>query len=168
MHLRIDTVYPQLRIDYQWPRLHINQQVGHFEYEYDGPAIYIDQRQPRSELGMGGLHHLLRTKAAEGHQTALQGIARRAYEGDRFAREMTAQNTVAQLAKEQSFAQIPEINVDIAPKTRPEITAVYRVHIRWIDGGADIKVNTGMLRIDLIKGRVDISLAKGNKLDLKG
>ena len=52
MHLRITTVYPQLRIDIQWPRLQINQQVGHFEYEYEGPAIHIDQRQPRNELGM--------------------------------------------------------------------------------------------------------------------
>ena len=168
MHLRITTVYPQLRIDIQWPRLQINQQVGYFEYEYEGPAIHIDQRQPRNELGMGDLDYFMRNVAAAGHQTAIRGIARRAQEGDRIAREMTTQNTVAQLAKEQSFEELPEINVDIMPKTRPAITAVYRVNIRWIDGGADIRADIHPPRIDVIKGRVDVHFDKGNKLYLKG
>lgn len=168
MHLRIKTVFPQLMLDYQLPQLQIKQQLGRFEYEYEGPRIEIDQQQPRNELGMGDLRHFARRVVAAGRQTSLTGIARRAQEGDRFAREMTSQNTVAQLAKEQCFDQIPEINVDISPKTRPEIEAIYGVKIHWIDGVTDIEAIINPPKIDFIKGRVDISLDKGSKLDLKG
>ena len=121
MYLTIRTKYPQVLVDYQWPTAQIRQQVGSFEYEYHGPKIEIDQQDALNELGMGNLDHLVRTSAAAGRQAVVDGIARRAREGDRFAREMIRQDTAVQLAKEQMFDEIPEINVDVAPKSRPKL-----------------------------------------------
>ncbi len=168
MHLRINSSYPQVKIGCQLPRIQIQQQLGHFEYQYEGPRIYIDQRQPRNELGMGDLDHFRRTVSLAGRQAALERIARWAREGDRFAREMTTQNTVARLAKERSFEEIPDINVDSMPKTRPKITTIYDLEIRWIDGDTDIEFMISKPRIELVKGKVEVSLDKGSKLDLKG
>lgn len=168
MYLTIRTKYPQVLVDYQWPTAQIRQQVGSFEYEYHGPKIEIDQQDALNELGMGNLDHLVRTSAAAGRQAVVDGIARRVREGDRFAREMIRQDTAVQLAKEQMFDEIPEINVDVAPKSRPKITSFYELSIRWRSGGAAINFITYPPKIEWIKGSVEISLGGSSKFDVKG
>ncbi len=168
MYLTIRTKYPQVLVDYQWPTAQIRQQVGSFEYEYHGPKIEIDQQDALNELGMGNLDHLVRTSAAAGRQAAVDGIARRAREGDRFAREMIRQDTAVQLAKEQMFDEIPEINVDVAPKSRPKLLVSMNSAFRWRSGGAAINFITYPPKIEWIKGSVEISLGGSSKFDVKG
>ena len=77
------------------------------------------------------------------------------------------QNTVARLARSEALRK-SDINVDSMPKTRPKITTIYDLEIRWIDGDTDIEFMISKPRIELVKGKVEVSLDKGSKLDLKG
>ncbi|HHT36128.1 MAG: DUF6470 family protein [Candidatus Wallacebacter cryptica] len=168
MHLSISTKYPQVLISYYWPQTQIRQQVGNFEFKYDGPVIEIDQQDALNELGMGDLNHLVRTAASAGNEAVLSGTARRAQEGDRFAREMTLQNTAAQLAKEQLFREIPEINVDYAPKSRPRIKSSYELNMEWQQGGTMIDIAVYPPKVDWIDGGVKVRFERGSKFDVKG
>jgi len=168
MQMAVRNSLPRLDITYHWPRARVQQEIGHFSVDYSGPTMIIDQQEAMNELGMGNLEHLLRTKVIAAKQEVLEGIARRAREGDRFAREMTAQDTVVQLAKEYCRDDIPEVNLTVAPQTRPRIIMHYQMQMQWNAGKFAIDWEMYPPKIDWILGEVKFTPFKGNNLDIKG
>lgn len=168
MDLAISTSYPQVQIDIKWPHADINQTVGHFNSNYTGPEIIIDQRAALIELGMGDLRNFVEEVTATAKYVVYDHIGRVAREGDRFVDEITNRDTIANIAKEKMYEEIPEINVDIQPRTSPRITSNYKLDLQWISGGAEMEVFVNPPQIDWIMGVIDISYVKGNKIDIKG
>ncbi len=167
MTLAIRTTYARSTIQIHHPTSRIQQQVTQARIDYDGPSMEIDLRSPMTEMGLGDYKHLMRTAANEGNQAALAGIARRSYEGDRFAGEMSNQDVVQRLSKEQTQSDVPEVNVGMIPKSRPSISFQYQVNIHWEQGDVAVEFNTQPPRIQWDIGSVDISV-KGSNLDIRG
>lgn len=168
MQLIISTNYPSCRIYCRPPVSEIKQEVGHFEFKYQGPRIEIEQQDALNEIGLGNLDYLIKGIYTKAKYIVLESIAKYARDGDRFAAEMTSQDTVAQLAKENSYQEIPELNVDILPKTKPKVILNYDVDIHWCEGRAQIDFHTYPPKIDWVKGSVDVTVKKGSKIDIKG
>ena len=167
MDLAIRTTYARSNIHIHHPTNRIQQQVTQVKIDYDGPSMEIDLKAPMTEMGLGDYRHLMRTAANEGIHAALTGIARRSHEGDRFAGEMSSQNVVQRLSKEQTQSDVPEVNVGIIPKSRPSISFQYQVNIQWEQGDVAIDFTTQPPRIQWDIGAVDISV-KGSNLDTRG
>ena len=87
MELRIQTTFPQLDINYIWPRLVINQQPTQIRVETSGPKVEIDQREAWSEIGYSArplFNKQISDLQARG--IVLKGIRRYAQDGDRVVR----------------------------------------------------------------------------------
>lgn len=168
MQLIISTNPPSCRIDYRLPISEIKQEVGYFEFRYHGPKIEIEQQDALNEIGLGNLDYLVKSDYTNAKHIVLESIAKTARDGDRFAAEMISQDTAAQLAKEISYQEIPEINVDILPKTKPKVTMDYDLDIHWVEGQTQIDFHTYPPKIDWVKGSIDITVKKGSKIDIKG
>lgn len=168
MNLVISTSYPQVQIDINWPDARISQRVGYFNSNYTGPKMTIDQRAAWIELGMGDLRNFVEENAAAAKYIVYNHIGRVASEGDRLADEIMNRDTIANIAKEKIYAEIPEINVDIKPRTPPRITSNYDLDLQWISGEAELEIFVRPPKIDWVMGVIDISYVKGNKIDIKG
>lgn len=168
MHFAIRTTYPYAKIEYRWPQSKIQQQVGRFEFQYHGPEIKIDQQDSFNEIGMGDWRYFSKRNSRESCLAVYNGIAKAAQEGDRFAREMTDQDTVIQLAKEGMQQAIPELNVEVVPKTMPTIDMRYELDIHWQNGKADIEFSIYPPKVEWEMGSVDITVVKGREIDIKG
>lgn len=139
--LTIRTTYPSFKLESDQPRADIEQKVSQVQIKTSGPEVEIDQEQSRNELGLGGYRYLSQQVRESSYQKVLAGIARVAGEGDEvmnragmFREEMI----FADQAKRRMDAQIPELNVQAAPRTRPRISFHYTQEITWDQGGAAI------------------------------
>ena len=119
-------------------------------------------------MGLGNIGYLLKQDEEYSKRLVLEGIAKRAREGDRLVAEMTNPDTIAQLAKENSRGQVPEINVEILPKTRPKIIMNYDLDVEWQDGGTQIEFRIHPVTIEWVRGGVEVFANKGSKIDIKG
>lgn len=168
MALEMSIRYPRHEIEHTWPKANITQQVTQVELQTSGPQIFVDQRIPMAEVGLGDYNHFSRQAAYKGKSTVLEGIRRVAQEGDRMAAEMTTQNTIARIAKSKMLQQVPEINVDVSPKTAPEIEFHYDLNVNWREGEVKIDFDMAPPQIKWYLGQVDVSNSRGQYLDLKG
>ncbi len=142
MRLIINTTYPSAEIKSHQPRAEITQRIAQVRIERKGPLVEIDQRESYGELGLGGYTELNAKIREKNYTQALEGIARIAREGDEvmnraglFLEEMI----FSDLAKRRLEAQMPELNVQVAPRTRPTIKFHHEQRISWESGGAEIK-----------------------------
>lgn len=132
MRSQITTVLPQLSVQQTPARPNIQVQ---------GPDMDIDQRAPRGEMGQRSFRQFSEHYTAVSQDAAHRGIARRAQEGDRAAAEQTSQDVFPRLARERMLSESVEINVDVAPKTRPRIAFRYDLTVDWEREALDIHVD---------------------------
>ena len=97
------------------------------------PQIRIDSSDTRAEIGLKSPRAIREEGVALGKQAVLEGIGRRADEGNRFQRIENNSNPVAEIAAEAMEDNI-DYNVGLIPKTPP--------------------------RIDFVEGKVEISAFK--------
>lgn len=142
MKLTIHTTYPSIKIKSYQPEAEIKQKITQVKIERSAPFVEIDQQQSHGELGFGSYAELNSKIREVSYQKALEGIARLAREGDEvmnragmFVEEMI----FADLAKGQMEAEILELNVQAAPRTRPRIKFHHEQQISWEPGGAEIE-----------------------------
>ncbi len=112
------------------------------------PRIRIDSTRPREEMGLKGPGAVCREGTAVATQAVLEGIGRRAQEGDRFQRIEDPSDPVPEIAAAVLDSQV-DYNVGLIPQTRPQID-----------------VETGRVEIEAREYQGSTSLASG--LDLLG
>ncbi|NLM24518.1 MAG: hypothetical protein GX208_00180 [Firmicutes bacterium] len=169
MRLLIDITFPELNLSYRFPEISIRQNPGGFEAEYFGPEMIIDQDDAMREMGLGNYMDLAKEAALAGKQEVLSGIARIAREGDRLLDVLTTgKNILPQIAKQYMISDIPELNVAAIPKTPPKIEMHYELKINWTRSKVDLSVQTYPVMTYCIPGKVDVSVAKGSKFDIRG
>jgi len=170
MHLRIDTTFPQLDIEYFWPKLEVDQRLPQIQVETSGPKVEIDQREAWAEIGFRDRPFLNTYLKELSRASVLKGIRRYAEEGDRFARSLgkfDMRRVMGQIVKERDRAKIPELNVQAVPKSRPRIEFEYEATIDWIEGWLSIEAVVHPPRITWQLGRVDITVV-GSQYDGRG
>lgn len=140
--LQITTVYPRFDLAYHWPRAEIRQQVSQVQVKTEGPRLEIDQRRCWAELGMPRLEDFARQVRDTAQNTTLQAIADIAAAGDEVverAGHFREEMIFADQARRSILESIPELTVQAAPTSRPEIRFFYAQQIDWRQGGVSIK-----------------------------
>jgi len=90
--------------------------------EIEFPRIFIDSGRPRSEIGFKSSAEVREEGKAVARETVLKGIIRRVREGDRMKKIEMGGNPIVEIAA-KAFKQVPDFNVDVVPKSSPEISA---------------------------------------------
>lgn len=140
--LTITTTYPSFDLEYYWPKAEITQKVSQVQIEGSGPSMEIDQVQSRNELGIGTYSYMARKIRDTSYNKVLEAITLMAQEGDEVVQRagfFREEMIFADQAKRRLDAQIPELNITVAPRTRPTIKFHYQQEITWNQGGAIIK-----------------------------
>lgn len=161
MRLTISTTYPIAKIKTHLPEAQIKQKIIQVKIDRNTPLVEIDQRQSYGELGLGGYAEFNTKIREKNFQEALAGIARLAQEGDEvmnraglFLEEMI----FADLAKRRWAEDIPELNVQAAPRTRPTIKFHHEQSITWEPGGAEIEFYLRPPHIDWQLGKTKLDV----------
>lgn len=119
------------------------------------PQIRIDQTVPFAEAGLKTIFMLNQEYADLGRQYAMEGIARRAREGDMMARPPYG-NAVQQIV----MSKLPtraDFNIKFIPQSRPEIDFVnLEKDIFWQLGGSQRTYNISESQFNYSPGGVDI------------
>jgi len=159
MRLTINTILPRLHIHYFWPRMQIQQELPQVQIETYGPELEIDQEQAWAELGIGNNTYLGQQIRERAYERVLQGIQEMAQEGDRIMNSVglfQEDLILPDIVKERMDREIPELNVDVVPKTKPKIRFDYGHDIQWRIGGVITECELRPPMITLEKGEVQI------------
>lgn len=117
------------------------------------PKTEIDPTAAHGDIGLKQIGPLMKEVASSAQAAGQQAIAAKAREGDRLARVEESANAIAEIAAEK-WSPSKELNVDVAPKNRPQI-----------------KSEPGQLSLQLHPGRVSVSLphlfGPGQRLDVR-
>ncbi|MHB8172568.1 MAG: DUF6470 family protein [Thermincolia bacterium] len=140
--LEMERVPPRVEMNIEKPKLEMKKRPFQLE---------IDQIQCFNEIGLKTYQALMDETVGIAKNTALEGIGRRAEEGDIFARINGP--TIAQITAEAGWEPYREFNVDVIPKSRPKI--------EFRGGGVDISFQPGRVDARLESGRIDYSIKSG-------
>jgi len=149
------------------------------DMEIDSPpaGFSIDNSKPLEELGFHKIHSLINHLKNQGREKVIEGIAETSRDGDFLGKLELGGNRIAQLSKNKMREEIPEVNVDLLPKSKPQIdaeTSPVRVKIKEIDVKVEnnfvfpkAKIEPDKVRIYLArKGEIDIKLVE-HQIDIK-
>ncbi len=169
MRLDIDIRLPSHEIHYTWPQLEIDKQWPRLDITTYGPELTIDSSDAREDLGYGDYRHFAKAAASRGREAALEATARWARDGDRMQRDLQPE-TIPRLARERTAGDLPELNVQAAPKRRPRIEAAYDYDMVWHVGEAAIVFDVDPPHILWRRGAVQVNAVsrQGCKLDVRG
>jgi AraC-like DNA-binding protein len=131
------------------------------------PEIDIDLSRCRSEMGYSSMPELARRFRDEGLQAALDYIQSKAAEGDTLA-ALEKGVTIQDVAFNAAFPEPPDFNVDMIPKSPPQINVKEgRVEIDLIYGSVKVYAKPSFLSIDFKPARVEISMEKNPYISIK-
>jgi hypothetical protein len=194
---------PQLEISFSMGQIAVERQKGSMEIEQNIPAVEleytggsrpyqwfpdmeissppaklsIDYSKPLEELGFYRIQSLINYLQNKGREKVLEGIEEMSRDGDFLGKLELGGNRIAQLSKNKMREEIPEVNVALLPKNKPEIDVEVnpvRVKIKEIDIKVEnnfafpkAKIKPDEIRIYLArKGEIDIKLVE-HQIDIK-
>ncbi len=154
LHLRITK--PQINLEIKEPELHIRSLR---------PVLHIDQTQCFADAGKRTLSAFTAYYADRGWADALEGIARRAQEGDMLA-QIHKGYTIEKLAA-QNLGEIADFNVTAIPKQPPRVWFdTYPVQYEFNPGDVDTRLQRGRVEGYFQWGKVNIYLRQKNYLEI--
>ncbi len=166
--LEIRFSYPKVIIKNHLPEGRVETRDTELQIRTSGPTMEVDNRAAFEELGIITPARFSQENAASGREAATYCVLKYARLGDRYAREMVSQATVAQEAKEEARDPLPELNVDLVPKSRPQITFHFEQEISWREGEIRIEFQIHPPNIQWQMGEIHINPQKGNYFDRRG
>lgn len=165
--MEIEQNRPAIRLEYAG-RSKPYQLFPDMEIDSPPPKIEIDSSKPLEELGFYRIHALINHLQNKGREKVLEGIEEMSRDGDFLGKLELGGNRIAQLSKNKMREEIPEVNVDLLPKSKPQIdaeTSPVRVKIKEID----VKVENNFVfpKAKIEPDKVRIYLARKGELDIK-
>ena len=145
-------------LSYTQPRGQWNMQTQKAQMQVTKgmPQVVIDQTIPFAEAGLKTQPMLMREYADLGRQYVLEGIARRAREGDLMARPPYG-NAIPQIIQSRLPLERADFNVAFIPQSRPEIDFTgLEFEINWQIGGVETDFTPRKPEFNYTPGRVDI------------
>lgn len=133
--------YPaKMNIEQPPPRADMRQPRADLKITTEHGKIYIDQSQCFSEVGLKTALELAHDFYDESLMVGLDAIGEMSEQGDRLMRIEEGKDAIADIAVEAMHRDEMELNIDIAPKSRPNI------HVK--EGRVDIDVIPMSAEID--------------------
>ncbi|MCK8827021.1 DUF6470 family protein [Natroniella acetigena] len=143
------------------------QVLGDVKMDNPSVIVEIDQSKPLEELGRRSLNSLINFLENEAKQQASQAIAQKAREGDRLARIENPNNTIAEVAKDNSFDQ-KETTIAAVPESDPEINVeVERPNIELNRAKVDLQLDFEYPNIEAVGDKYEVYLAQEPQLDIR-
>ena len=128
--------------------------------------VRIDQTIPFAEAGRKTLSMLVQDYADLGKQSLLEGIARRAQEGDLMARP--PYGDAIQRIVMSKLPTRADFNIKFIPQSRPEIDFVnLEKDITWQIGGSERTFQLNKGEFNYQRGGVDIYMEQYPSLDIQ-
>ncbi|HHY15867.1 MAG TPA: hypothetical protein GX521_07305 [Firmicutes bacterium] len=146
--------------------MEIKQQVSQIQIERSGPEINIEQAECLNELGAGSYVDLSLQIRQAAYEKVLTAIAALSREGDEVmakAGRFQERMIFSEIYSARMAAEIPELNIEAAPRTRPKIDFHYEMGISWAAGGAEIEYRGSPPRISWEMGAVRIQVEQASK-----
>ena len=165
---RLNIQTTKARLDYVSSKGKLEMQTvkARMEVSKGLPQIVIDQSIPFAEAGLKTLPMLMKDYADLGRQSVLEGIARRAREGDMMARPPYGR-AIPQIALNSLHGRADFI-IKFIPQSRPEIDFINtEFEIDWETGGSDRTFSPGKTEFTYIPGGVDIYLEQYPELNFE-
>jgi len=185
MDIRITQRFAQIGIEWKSAELSIKNpppDITMQQYPADiiitieRPEVHIDTTQTFSEMGLKRFVPLEMEHAQKSQSIVIDGIGRRAYEGDKLASSIGLGNKVFADIAENNLPQPAEFNVDIIPRTPPKITATGEISIEGVMGDVVVDSPPNFPEVNVQLGYVKTYIEKepylkieavGNYIDMK-
>lgn len=163
------TNQPKQSIEQPGPDLDLQQPPAELHINRTPSVLSIDQTEARADVDLKSIRRRIEEFAQNGYQEWLNGIARRAQEGNELMRLENGGNPIASIAKQNSkLFPIYDFNIGYVPKTGSVKIDFQptKLDIQW-----DIKkpINNTKARkpiIDYQPGTVDIRLKQYQDLQI--
>lgn len=165
--IAIRSTQPTIEINTQKPDMQIIRDKGSYNIETKNVKLQLDSTACLAEEGIRSVSDTISQAASDGKQAALEGIGRRAREGDQLLDFTYKGNTFAAIAK-QNYFQEKQFGLGYIPSTRPVIS--------WEKNSVNIDIEPDKIhveaqtdqkaQIDPHRGHVNVSLAREQSLEI--
>lgn len=145
--LGLSTRPPQVEVDYPRQMMRMASTSPSLDVSLEMPAVEIDTRIPKAELGLRPPLHFSSELASAGQQAVIEATRLWASEGDELARIEEGPKIVHLAAHRAWPGDRRQLNVDVAPKSRIELT---------VRGGVEIDLNPGELELEIEENPVSV------------
>lgn len=168
MGLNIETTWTRLQVQTTPAKVNIQTskaqidpapQPAKMQVSGDPVQITIDQTQCFAETGLKRLPMLISDWASQGKEAARAFTAQTVQDGDTFANlkdRRPAREVLAAMAEQAYFKQT-ELNIDVAPKTRPEIGVTGGKSISWTPSSYTANYTPNSISYQVAPGAVNIT-----------
>lgn len=157
----------QLLIQQPEADIQMHQEPIRVEINRTSPQLKIDQTKAWSALGEKSALELTSTIAKESYRLSLEGIARRARQGDRLGDLRIKTNPIPDIARENFYLKS---NIRYADPVSPDLVEIRfipgELNIEWFGGTVDRKVKANQPLIDYLPGALDIYLREKNSIEI--
>jgi len=173
----INTTQGKMNINYGKTKYYLQVKHPKIDMEVTQPKVKINQEKPLAEMGLKDVFTLTRSKVQEAKQACLNGIGKIARQGDELARIEAGGNPIPEQAEYNAFEQfMKEVNFDLIPKSRPEITLEEgKVYTNLEEGKLEVLGKPQEVNLNFSRGKIEIYLRQkpfidveyiGNNLDM--
>lgn len=162
----IETTRPFLSLTSTRPLLELSVEEPQLQIHSPRPVLHIDQKQCFADAGRRTPSDFSAYYAAQGWSDSMQGIARRASEGDLLG-QINKGYGIADLAAEGLGSTI-DFNVTSIPKQPPRTwVETYPVQFKFIRGSVSGTFHPGKIENNFQWGKVQIYLRQQNHVSIK-
>ncbi|MGB9679521.1 MAG: DUF6470 family protein [Thermoanaerobacteraceae bacterium] len=162
----IETTPAKINIKNKNADLQIEQIQAKMEIDQKLPQVHIDQYQCFYEAGLKSIFDLIHDEAARSRQLGLEAIGEKVEEGHILSSIQNHENAIAELAKKARIKQA-SFNVDLIPKSRPQIWFEGYLNINWQLGKAKINITPQKPEISATPSNINIYMLKYPSLDIE-
>lgn len=138
--------------------LEIQQPPAEIQIERTPGRLTIDQTKAWEDMNLKSIPRLMEEFAQEGHSNLLEGIARRAVEGDELMRIEQGASPIPQIAKQNSEKPQASFNIGFIP-SHFSVKIDYdpgTLDIQWKQNKPVIDVTPQKPFVEYIAGNVDV------------
>jgi len=175
--LRLSQTYAKIGMNIEKPKqsiqqppatMEIRQEPANLEIVRTAPNLRIDQTQAWNEMNLKDPFTLTRDEAREAYQQWLEGIARRAAEGERLAAIENKGNPIAEIAQQSGSPGPANINIAFIPgygSVKVDFIPG-ELHMNWKQGGAFINTEMNRPIHEYTPGKVEVYLKQKQSLTI--
>lgn len=177
VELSISQQYGKIGLDIQKPQIKLNTTMPRENVSYNfpkviitspDPKVRIDQTQCRVDMGARNPRDYGAYIASKGQSKVMEGIARRAQEGDTLAAIDKGSSIVGVIASRRQQAMQCECNIAFIPEHPPQVEAeVGKMELNVEAGGASVSAQLGSVENNAIWAKVGMYLLQKPAIDVE-
>ncbi|MEB6112864.1 DUF6470 family protein [Kurthia gibsonii] len=145
----LNITQPKQYIEQPRAQQHIEQPAATLEIHHTDAKLLVDSSQAYRDLGLISNGESIRNFAAKGQSAVMEGMARRASEGNAMMeiRKSVGRETISNIAKQHDTFEQQRLGITWKP-------SVGSVKIKYQEGSLDIRIQAQKPEIDVQLGKV--------------